>query len=140
MATDTPKKTVLVVDDEPDFAALVESVLRGQGFDVRLAQDGEEALSRVREKAPDLITLDIQMPRKTGLLFYRQLRTITDYRGIPVIVISGLTKGDRDMDTFIRAFLEANNVPPPNAYLEKPITSEDLVRLVDQIVHVRTTP
>jgi len=64
-----PRKRVLVVEDEPDFAAFMASLLCGLGYSVVTARDGEEALSQVQACPPDAITLDIQMPRKSGLLF-----------------------------------------------------------------------
>ncbi len=124
----------LVVEDETDYAALIATMLREADFKVTVAYDGDAALSRVREQVPDLITLDIQMPRKGGIMFYRQLKSKAEFREIPVIVITGLTRGDRDMSTFIHTFLEPDHLPHPEAYLEKPIEQESLLKVAADVL------
>lgn len=126
-------KNILVVEDEKDFAELIACMLREEGFGVRIAQNGEEALKAVEEDAPDLITLDLQMPKKTGLMFFRQMRSKPAHWNIPVIVISGLSKGNREAETIIHSFLETGNVPKPEAYLEKPFEKRQLIELVNQV-------
>lgn len=130
--SDGPKttKNVLVVEDEPDFAALIASVLRKQGYEVAIACDGEEALKEVNRSAPDLITLDIQMPRKGGLHFFREMKSHDEFRRIPVVVITGVTRGDPDMETLLQSFLEVDHVPAPEARLEKPFDNQELIDIV----------
>ena len=123
--------TILVVEDNADFAALIGSVLRAEGHDVATAADGEVALGVVRGLEPDLITLDIQMPRKTGVLFYRHLKSEAAYRDIPVIVVSGLFQQDSVKMNFIRRFFETEKLPPPEGYLEKPLNAGRLIELVN---------
>jgi CheY-like chemotaxis protein len=124
------KEKILVVDDEPDFAAYLSTVLEKEGFVVTVANDGEEALARVREHKPDLVTLDIQMPRKSGILFYRQMKADPTLRDVPVVVVTGLRTGSRDVDVLIRSFFETERVPPPNAYLDKPVDRQSLMTSV----------
>ena len=129
MIEDVPAKA-LVVEDDPDYAVLLARTLEDDGFAVRIATDGEHALNAVQKERPDVITLDIQMPRKSGLLFYRQLKCNPEYRRIPVVVVTGITRGDRDTEVFIRTFLEVDHLPLPAAYLEKPAEAEDLLNTV----------
>ena len=126
--------TALVVEDEPDYARLFAEVLEEDGFSVTTASDGFEALDRVRAKRPDVITLDIQMPRKGGVQFYRELRSDAEYREIPVVVITGITMDDKDMENFVRAFLEVEHLPMPDAYLEKPVDNDELLRVVHDAI------
>lgn len=128
--TQATEKTVLVVEDEEDFAAWMATVLQSERIQVRTARDGESALRAIEAQAPDLITLDILMPKKTGLLFYRQMKSNPDFRNIPVIVVTGLTRESRDNDTIIRSFLETDRLPKPDAYLEKPFEREQLLGVV----------
>lgn len=121
---------ILVVEDETDYAELLAAWLRGDGYDVDTAVDGVEALQYLRSRRPDAITLDMQMPRKGGVEFFRQLRSDREFRDIPVIVVTGLTVDDRDMKTFIRSFLEVQHLPMPDAYLEKPVDGDELCRVV----------
>ena len=127
-------KHALVVEDERDYAALIATMLRQADLKVTVAYDGDEALSRVREQVPDLITLDIQMPRKGGIMFYRQLKSKAEFSKIPVIVITGLTRDDRDMSTFIHTLLEPDHLPHPEAYIEKPFEQESLLRVAADVL------
>jgi len=126
----TTKQHILVVDDEPDFVAYLETILREDGFTVSSAFDGEEALSCVRETPPDLVTLDIQMPRKTGVLFYREMKSNVQLRAIPVIVVTGLRQLSEYAGPFVERFFEVDGLPLPEAYLDKPVDRDKLMSLV----------
>lgn len=137
MPRGTPKHTAaLVVEDERDYAELIATVLEGDGYSVEYAVDGADALDRVRTRRPDVITLDVQMPRKSGIQFYRELKSDPAFAEIPVVVVTGITKDDRDMETFVRAFLEVEHLPMPDAYLEKPVDNQDLLRVVGDALRV----
>jgi diguanylate cyclase (GGDEF)-like protein len=98
--------TILVVDDDPDIARFVEINMRLEGFDVRIARDGEEALSAVAEEMPDLVLLDVMMPRIDGVEVCRRLRADPATAHLPVIMLTakslsadkvvGLTAGADD--------------------------------------------
>lgn len=77
---------VLIVDDDPSITRLMSVLLRSEGIDVSQAADGEEALSVLAEAEPDLVVLDMQMPKMNGRVFYELARG-TGYKG-PVIVCS----------------------------------------------------
>lgn len=137
MPKGTPRQTAaLVVEDERDYAELIATVLEGDGYSVEYAVDGADALDRVRNRRPDVITLDVQMPRKSGIQFYRELKSDPAFAEIPVVVVTGITKDDRDMETFVRAFLEVEHLPMPDAYLEKPVDNQDLLRVVGDALRV----
>ena len=122
--------TALVVEDEPDYATLLAEILQEDGYSVSTAGDGIEALDRVRAIRPDIITLDIQMPRKGGVQFYRELKSDPEFNEIPVVVVTGITKDDRDMETFVRTFLDVEHLPMPDAYVEKPVDDENLLEVI----------
>jgi len=84
------KKNILVVDDEKDIVEFLRQLLEDNGYEVTPAYDGLEAMELIRERKPDLILLDLQMPEETGTGLYRKLQHKKEYKGIPVIVISGL--------------------------------------------------
>jgi two-component system phosphate regulon response regulator PhoB len=134
----TPKR-VLVVEDEPDFAALMESMLRGLGYDVSIAYDGDEALSEVQAAAPDVITLDIQMPKQSGVFFYRKMKSQEALRNIPVIVVTGLRRDDPEWDGIIRTFLDVDHLPHPEAYLDKPVDRDRLAKVMSGVLAQRLT-
>lgn len=134
MTTSPPaNKHVLIVEDEPDHAVLLQSILAGAGYSVAVAHKCEDALAEVRRTRPDVITLDIHMPRKSGAFFYRQLKSQQKYRDIPVVVVTGLTR-DKEMEKLIRAFLEPGDLPHPDAYLEKPVNGPSLLKAVETAI------
>jgi len=120
-------KRVLVVDDEMDVRTFISTLLEANGFKPSLATNGEEGMTRVREKTPDLITLDVMMPKESGIKMYRDLKTDPGLAGIPVIIISGLAQktflhSQKVLDKF-----KGQEVPAPEAYIEKPPEPEELL-------------
>jgi len=87
-------KTVLVIDDEPDVRLFLKTVLEDAGFDVMLAANGKEALERVTEKKPDVISLDLVMPKMSGLKFYKYIQKNEERADIPVVVVTAHAKDE----------------------------------------------
>lgn len=85
-----PQKRVLVVDDEPDFAAIVQGNLEKEGFLVEIAYNGEEGLEKVRSHPPDAIVLDVMMPEKDGYEVCRELKGDDQTRDIPIILLTAV--------------------------------------------------
>jgi CheY-like chemotaxis protein len=125
------KRTVLIVDDEPDTLTYFSSLLEDQGFATVTAANGADAIARVEVAPPDLITLDITMPGSSGVRCYRQLREHETWRRIPVIVVTGVSE---DFRTFISS---RKHVPPPDGYLSKPVDEGDLLALVRRLLPER---
>ncbi len=119
------KKRVLAVDDEEDVLAYLEAWLMDQGFEVEVAHDGNEAWEKARADKPDLITLDIVMPEKTGVKFYRELKKDEEYSKIPVIIITGL------QEDFQRFISHRKSAPPPDGYISKPFGKEELQQTIE---------
>lgn len=84
------KKVILVVDDEQDVREFLRDLLEDQGYSVRMAEDGIQGLEMVKQENPDLILLDLQMPKQTGTDLYRKIHQKKESKIIPVIIISGL--------------------------------------------------
>jgi chemosensory pili system protein ChpA (sensor histidine kinase/response regulator) len=122
------QRTILVVDDDPDARDFFITVLEDNGYATVSARDGNEALQRLEEGKPDLVTLDITMPEKSGVGVYRKLREDEGLAGIPVIIITGVS------DDFKQFISTRRQVPPPNGYLSKPVEAEQLVGLVGQLL------
>ena len=131
-------KHVLIVEDEPDFAALLCSILVKAGYTVATAYNCEDALSQVRKARPDLITLDIRMPRKSGVFFFRELKANERFRDIPVVVVTGVTRNDKEMETIVRSLLEPEHVPHPEAYVEKPVDGPRFLKTIDEALSSST--
>lgn len=114
--------TVLVVEDDVDTRAALRLALEDEGFKVESAGDGLHALQRVREKRPDVVILDLSMPRMGGEDFLYAWRAGVDTPGVPVIVISAAYKPPRPEDLGV------------DALLPKPFDVRALVRHVKRLV------
>jgi CheY-like chemotaxis protein len=121
-------KTVLVVDDDPDTMTYLTTVLEDNGFATVSAKNGAEALQMIGEAPPDLVTLDIAMPEKSGVAVYRALKESEQLKHIPVIITTGISE---EFEKFISS---RRKVPPPDAYLAKPVESEELVTTVKKLL------
>ena len=121
------KKRVLVVDDEPDVREYLTALLEDNDFEVVTAEDGAEALQAVQAKAPDIITLDITMPEKSGVRFYRDLRENEALKHIPVIMVTGISN---DFEKFISS---RKQVPPPEGYMSKPIDRDKILKMIEEL-------
>lgn len=122
------KQTILIIDDEPDTVTYFSSLLEDNGYATITARNGAEAIERVKEARPDLITLDITMPETSGVRCYRDLRETEAWRTIPVIIITGISG---DFRTFISS---RKHVPPPDGYLSKPVDATELLGLVRKLL------
>jgi len=131
---DTDKKTVLVVDDEADVRKFLKAALVEAGFDVITANDGFEALAEVKKQVPDLISLDLVMPKKSGAKFYRDLSKNKVWAKIPIIIVTGHARDDVG-----KADLQELTMSGPGIYLEKPVKPDNYVAAVKQILGMDTT-
>ena len=127
-------KTVLVVDDDPDVRQFNTTVAEECGYTVQEASNGEDGLEKIRQMSPDLVILDVLMPRQSGIRLYRELKTDKTLKDIRVVVLSGIAK-----KTFLRsqkALTEFGGaaVPEPEYYLEKPVEPEELTRTLKAIL------
>src|SRR5213593_3814553 len=85
MVTTAEKSRVLVVDDEPQITRVLRTVLTSQGYQVRVAAEGETALSNFNEWRPELVITDLYMPRMDGIELCRRIRAVS---AVPIIVLS----------------------------------------------------
>ena len=122
------QRTILVVDDDPDARDFFVTVLEDNGYATVSARDGNEALDRIGENLPDLVTLDITMPEKSGVGVYRKLREDEALKAIPVIIITGVS------DDFKQFISTRRQVPPPEGYLSKPVEPDQLLEKVRELV------
>jgi len=83
-------KKILIIDDDPAIVEFLEDFLQDNGFATISAFDGMQGLDQLRAGRPDLITLDMDMPEKGGVLFYAAMRKDAATRDIPVVVVSGV--------------------------------------------------
>jgi len=91
-------KKVLVVDDDPDVRLFNTTVLEENGYLPLEAENGEEGLQMIKSEKPDLVILDVLMPRQSGIRLYRELKTNASLRDVKVLILSGIAK-----NTFLRS-------------------------------------
>jgi len=122
--------TILVVDDELANVQVVGTMLATFGYDLMVAQDGEQAIERVRAKTPDLVLLDIRMPGKSGLEVCSELHAMKGMEGVPIIFLSA----DDDKSTIVKA-LETGGVD----YITKPFNKAELIARVRSHLELKKT-
>jgi CheY-like chemotaxis protein len=123
------RKTILVVDDEADVRRFLKTALEEAGFEVMTAGDGFEALERLKEKTPDLISMDLVMPRRSGVMLYRDLIKSREWSRIPVIIVTGHAR-----DEVGRADIRELTISGPGIYLEKPVRPQDYIESIKNIL------
>ena len=118
-------KTILVVDDSPTDRKIITTALKGKGYTIVTAEDGEEALNAVDGKQPNLILLDIILPKKNGFQVCRQIKTTPATKDIKVILVSSKSQ---DSDRFWGLKQGADE------YLTKPFEEEEMLGLVQKMI------
>ena len=119
---------ILVVDDERHIVRLVEINLQRAGYDVITAYDGVECIEKVESENPDLIVLDVMMPRKDGFETLKELQVNDDTKDIPIIM---LTAKAQDRDIFIGWSAGVS------AYLTKPFNPKELLTFIERILQAQ---
>ena len=120
---------ILVVDDEPDILTFISTVLEDQGAKAVQASDGDQALEMALKEKPDLITLDLSMPGRSGGLVFEELRKNPALSDVKVCIITGKPE--------LRRLIYDRPVRPPEGYLDKPVNEETLLVNVRKILEVR---
>jgi len=118
-------KSILVVEDEPNIVLSLQFLMKKAGFDVRVARDGDEALAAVENQAPDLILLDVMIPKRDGYDVCQTIRANPAWGKIYIIM---LTAKGREVDREKGIALGAND------YVTKPFSTRDLTDKVKQLL------
>ena len=118
----SPNSPILIVEDDPNIAALVETYLTNAGFSILVAHDGEAGLSLARERDPSLVILDLMLPRIDGWDVCRELRKSSD---VPVLM---LTAREEEVDRIVGFSIGADD------YVVKPFSPRELVERVKAIL------
>jgi len=126
------RTVILAVDDEQDNLEFIKSILDDESKKVITASDGEECMQIARKKNPDLIILDIQMPKKDGFTTFKELKEDPNLKEIPVIMLTGI--GEKLGMKFTGEEMEKFYSNKPENYLEKPIDPEKLKNIVSKIL------
>lgn len=118
-------KKVLIADDEPNIVTSLEFLLEHNGYDVRVAHDGQEVLDQLPEYQPDLILLDVMMPVRNGFEICQTIRANPEWQGMKIVM---LTAKGRDIEATKGLALGAD------AYVTKPFSTKELVERVKELL------
>ena len=127
-------KKVLIVDDDVDIRKVVSKLVEKSGYQAIEAKNGVEGMGKVKEDKPDLIILDMLMPKESGIRMYHELKTEGPLKDIPVIVLSAIPKKSFLKSQKVLDEFAGQSVPEPEAYIEKPEEPEELIALMKKIL------
>lgn len=149
-------KKVLVVDDDTNTVRFLSVALKEHGYEPITAYDGEEGYRKVAEYAPDLILLDVMMPKRSGFVLFKQLRRDDKYKDIPVIMLTAVAEtlqddelkaeddsSERPYDSLRESLrrtitqMRDEGLVKPDMFIDKPIDPEELVRSVRSLLDNR---
>jgi Fe-S oxidoreductase/CheY-like chemotaxis protein len=126
-------RRILVVDDEPDVRTYLRMIFKGEGAEVIEAPDANQAVRALKAQKPDLMTLDLIMPHKTGEYLYWELRKDPEFAQLPIVIITGYSRVEKPAVTF-HQFIADRQLPEPHGFIEKPIQPEVVLETVVKIL------
>lgn len=121
-------KRILIVDDEPNIVLSLEYLLKRAGHETAVAPDGEAALAALAERTPDLVVLDVMLPKLNGFELCERIRADPRWSGTKVLMLTA-----RGRDTEVARGLRLG----ADAYVTKPFSTKDLMARVDELLGVR---
>ena len=147
---------LLIVEDTEETARFLSQILDDHGYQYQVARNGVEAISAVRENRPELVLLDIMMPRKSGIHVIREIKTDPELKNIPVIVVTGLSEvtgvdvhtgqeqsdgNDGDLVAHQLGSVLGDKIRDmrPDGLIEKPISPAVLIHQIQNLLSWRTT-
>jgi DNA-binding response OmpR family regulator len=145
-------KKVLVVDDEDNTVRFLSVALEEAGYEPVGASNGKEGLEKIKSENPDLVILDVMMPKKTGFSLFKQLRRDEKYKDLPVIMLTGVAEVLEDLDaesddTLERPYdslreslrktikqMRDEGLVKPDQFIDKPIDPELVISKVKELI------
>ncbi len=126
----TEKKRILLVDDEPDFCAIVQGDLEKEGFAVEVAYDGVEGLAKIRDNPPDVVVLDVMMPEMDGYAVCKKIKQDPQLKEIPVVMLTAVAShvSSTRYSHYDGMSMDADD------YLPKPASAEEITSSVKRLI------
>ena len=127
---------VWLLDDEVDVVAYLVAALEDAGYEARgFTESGALFEALDAGPLPDVVCLDILMPEGSGLSVYRTLRGRPGFKAVPIIMVSGYSRREEFESGEFRRLMGDASVPPPEGFVEKPVSLPELLALVAQLVY-----
>jgi len=145
-------KQVLIVDDDQNTVKYLSVVLSEHGYNPIAAYDGNEGLQKIEQATPDLIVLDVMMPKKTGFVLFKQLKKDARYEGIPVLMLTGISGVLEELEshqdeTFEKPYdslrealknqileMREEGLMKPEMFVDKPVDPDSFIARVQQLI------
>jgi CheY-like chemotaxis protein len=145
-------KQVLVVDDDQNTVKYLSMLLRDHGYEPVPAYNGSEGLDKVKQAKPDLIVLDVMMPKKTGFVLFAELKKDDRYKEIPILMLTGVggvleTLDDHMEETFEKSYdslrealrrkireMRDEGLVRPEMFVDKPVDPDSFLAKVRQLI------
>ena len=140
------RKKVMVIDDDKNAVKFLSVLLSENGYEPIVAHDGQEGLQKIEEQGADLIVLDVMMPKKTGFVLFKQLKTSDEYKDIPILMLTAVAESLMELDaekedTFERPYdslretlrkaiqeMRESGDVKPEMFVDKPVDPDALHR------------
>lgn len=145
-------KKVLIIDDDLSVHKFLSVLLEENGYETDCAEDGRAGLEKIRESTPDLVILDVMMPKKTGFVLFKQLRNEDEYKDLPVLMLTGVAGvleelDDQSEDTMERPFdslretlrmhikkMRDEGLIKPDMFVDKPVEPDAFIERVKALI------
>jgi CheY-like chemotaxis protein len=129
----TKEAYILIVDDDPDILENIVTILETQPYRLATARDGKQCMKLLEEESPDLLILDLLMPRMDGWGVIREMRSERKYDKVPIMILSTVVE-----DASRRRYeLETGMAMDVQEYIQKPARPVELLRLVDKLLNIK---
>ncbi len=126
-------KTIMIIEDEPDIRDYLMAALEDSGFRACTVEAQANVTEAVHKVMPDLIVLDVMMPKRSGISIYKELRNCLRLSKIPVAMLSGITVRTEFMDNGFRKLVADDTIAPPEGFVEKPVDLSAFLELVGDL-------
>ena len=134
MSENKKGKKVLVIDDEMDTVVYMETLLQDNGYETVSANNGQEGLEKAKSENPDLVVLDVSMPEKSGMRFFKEIKSDPKLESIPIVIVTGVTGFAGDKDGLKKFIGGRGSIPDPEGFFSKPIEREEFLKKVKEIL------
>jgi CheY-like chemotaxis protein len=128
------KKKILFVDDELDMRIFLSTVLKTEGYEAVAARNAIEGIQKARDLGPDLVIMDVMMPQAGGVTLFQELKKDERLKHLPVIMLTGVSEKAFSHHLHMLNVRMDESLPPPEAYMEKPLNPELLVATIERLL------
>jgi two-component system phosphate regulon response regulator PhoB len=134
MSESKKAKKILVIDDEVDTVIYMETLLQDNGYETVSASDGQEGMDKAKTEKPDLVVLDVSMPQKSGMRFFKEIKSDPELESIPVIMVTGVTGFGGDKEALKKFMGSRGSLSTPEGFFPKPIDREEFLKTVAKLL------